>query len=286
MLKTAVTPESTGGYYPLDPELLNDAIPLLKQRLKASLADKKLREAEALKRRIAELQMKQQSAQREQLKLRQASERITVEAAHMSDYAEFNLRWDDTIAKYARECEAQLQDLKAAHVREVKKKTEELEATTPGGAKLSSETLNMKKKYETYIKVGMYIEAHDLTAKIEARETTERSARGEQRQLQISNKLKNFEERKQLELKALKAKLRKGYNELQRRRASELETVVKRYQNNTKQLGSSQGIEKNKRDGRHTTSAGRTSLEANSISRILASSRAGTPGVTYRHKHR
>jgi hypothetical protein len=62
--------------------------------------------------------------------------------------------------------------------------------------------------------------------------------------------------------------------------------VVKRYQNNTKQLGISQGIEKNKRDGRHTTSAGRTSLEVNSISRILASSRAGTPGVTYRPKHR
>jgi hypothetical protein len=286
MLQTAVTPESTGGHYYLDPELLNDAIPLLRRRLKESIADKRLREAEAIKRRIAELQTKQQSAQREQLRDRQASERITVEAAHMSDYTEFNLRWDDAMTKYARECEAQLQDLKAAHERDIKKKTEELETTTPGGAKLSSELLNMKKKCETYVKVGMYIEAHDLTAKIEAREATERSAWEEQRQIQIRNKLRFFEERKRLELKALKAKLRKGNDELQRRRARELETVIKRYQNNAKQLGISQGIEKNKCDGRHTTLAGCSSLEVTSISRILASSRGGTPGVTYRPKHR
>lgn len=287
MLSAAVTPESTlRSKTPFDPALLQDAVPLLKQRQKECIAEGKFLEAEALKHRVAELLVKQRQVELTQLKSRQASERVTVEAAHMDDYREFNARWDESLAKYTRESEAQMGDLKATHETQRRSKLAELEETTPNEAKLSSAVLNMKKKLQAYLKSEMFAEAHELRQQIEAKEAEEFVDWAHQRSLQIQKKMKFFEDKKLIEVRALKSKLKKGYDELTRRRAAEMEIVIKRYQNNAKQLSVSQGIEKNKRDGRHTTSAGRTSLEVTSISRILASSRSTTPGVVYRPKLR
>lgn len=287
MLSSAVTPESTlTSKLSFDALMLTDSLPLLKLRLKECITDGKLLEAEVLKQKIAEAHVKQRQAELSQLRARQAIERETVQTAHLDDYREFNEQWDNTMTDYTRESEAQINDLKNAHEVEQRKKLAQLELSTPTEAKLSPSLLNMQRKLDAYVKASMYLEAHSLNQEIESKKILERKTWEQIRNTQIQKKLHTFIERQQIEAKALRDKLKKGYDELMRRRGAEMETVIKRYQNNAKQLKISQSIEKNKRDGLHTTSAGCSTLEVGSISRILASSRAGTPSTSYRPKQK
>jgi hypothetical protein len=288
MFSTAQTPESTiiSKQGLIDPKTLADAIPLLKHRLKACIAERNFMEAEILKHRIDELEIKHHEVQQSILKSRQSVDRVSVEEAHLDDYREFNAHWDQVMKKYESDSEAQLKELKVTHEAERRSKLEELEKLTPTVYKPSSKLLEMRQKVGAFVKNQMFIEAHNITHEIELREHEEQKAHDTHRQVIIKKKLKFFEERKQVELTALKDKLKVGFEELERQRGSELETVIKRYQANATQLVISQSIEKNKYDGLHTTLAGRSSLDVTSISRIIASSRASTPGVSYRPKRR
>jgi hypothetical protein len=266
----------------LHAENLAEVVPMLKERQQKCIQEGNLMEAEAIKLKILSLQKRQKALEDEELTARQKADRESVEEAHLERFNDFNAVWDEKLAEYSRDSEAQLQKLADRHQTERMQVLQRLEDEMPKTAKACSKVLSLQRRKEVHIRAEEYKEAHHIQLEIEELDRLEQKKWDEERLESIAKQLRKIDDKHATELGGIKRKLKSGYDETKRERAVAMETLIKKYQNDIKQLESAQKIEKNKRDGKHTTSAGRSTMQAASISRILASSRAGTPASSFR----
>lgn len=263
-------------------ENLAEVIPMLKERQHKCIEEGNLMEAEAIKLKILSIQKRQKELEDEEMLARQKADRETVEAAHADRFNVFNAEWDEKLAKYTADVEVQLQKLSEEHQVNRNEMLAQLELSLPKTAKASSRVLDLQRKKEVHIRAEEFKEAHMLQMESQELEKREQEKWDRERAETIGKHMKKFEDKLATELNGIKRKVKTGYEEMKRERSVLMETLIKRYQNDIKQLENAQKIEKNKHDGKHTTSAGRSSMQVASISRILASSRAGTPANSFR----
>mmetsp|Transcript_14893 Transcript_14893/g.27528 ORF Transcript_14893/g.27528 Transcript_14893/m.27528 type:complete len:285 (-) Transcript_14893:74-928(-) len=273
------SPDLKSSFYA---ENLAEVVPMLKERQTKCIEEGNLMEAEAIKLKILSIQKRQKELEDEELLSKQKADKESVEAAHLERFNAFNAEWDEKLASYTADVESQLKQLSAKHAADRQAALEELEKSIPKTPKSSSKLLDLLRKKEVHIRAEEFKEAYQLQLEHEDLERRELEKWEREREESIAKHMKKFDDKLSTELNGLKRKFKAGYDEMKSERASKMETLIKRYQNDIKQLESAQKIEKNKRDGKHTTSAGRSSMQVASISRILASSRAGTPANSFR----
>mmetsp|Transcript_33006 Transcript_33006/g.32712 ORF Transcript_33006/g.32712 Transcript_33006/m.32712 type:complete len:288 (+) Transcript_33006:14-877(+) len=241
-------------------------------------------EAEKAVEQIQKLKIQEQKLKEKELLQKQKKEVEQVEFGHLEEFQEFNSLWEEEFDKYKQECKLQLMDLEKTHSSQLEEKQKEAEEKIKIIHKPCSKKLNLMKAKEIAIKQEQYKLAHDLTQEIKILEEEELEKAEAERKIKIEKFMEKVVKQQKVEYEMLKNRLKRNYEELKRRRGMEMERVIKHAQNNKKELERVQGHEKVIAKGRLNSPLSWTMNESTSISRILQTSKSGTPGISVRRR--
>lgn len=241
-------------------------------------------EAEKAKDQIKNLKVLERKMREKELVSKQKKEVEQVETGHLEEFNEFNELWEEEFSKYKHECKLQMTELEASHSSQLSEKRKEAEETIKMNPKPCSKKLNLIKAREKAVKQEQYKLAHDYTQEIQKLELQEIEKAEKIRREKIENFMEKIVRQQKVEYENLKVRLRRNYDELKRRRGMEMERVIKHAQNNKQELERVQGHEKVAMTGKLACQLTWTLNESQSMSRILQTSRVGTPGISVRSK--
>jgi hypothetical protein len=158
----------------------------------------------------------------------------------------------------------------------------QLEESIPVIPKHSPELLNLRRIQDTLVKNKEYKEAHLVQQQMIDLEERLKSTWGLERDSKIQQNLTALTKRQENEINSFKQKILAGAEELKKMKVTELEAIMKKYQNLRKEMKITHKLEKNRFDGKHTTGCGTSRLDLNQSSRAIfnlrtpASSRPAT----------
>ena len=187
---------------------------------------------------------------------KQAKEIADIENSYSEELKSFNEDWDDRMQKYKAQCQEDEEQLNQRQANEKETTTKALEENIPIIPKHSSEFLNLKRIQETLVRNKEYKEAHAIQQKMIELEEKEKLTWGEDRSSKIAQSLASLGKKHENEINSFKQKAKNGYEEKKKQRASNLESLVKKYQNLRKEIKIAHKLEKNRLDGKHTTGSG------------------------------
>eukprot|EP01052_Picozoa_sp_SAG31_P011450 SAG31_NODE_648_length_13204_cov_57.612908_4_plen_146_part_00 len=110
--------------------------------------------------------------------------------------------------------------------------------------KFSKELLNIRRIQETLAKQKEYAEAHKTKMKADLMEAEEMERFREQQSTKNLSKERQYLNKQQQEISALRKRIQTGRDELKKQRTMELERLLQRYQNVKNELESQQNIER------------------------------------------
>lgn len=119
----------------------------------------------------------------------------------------------------------------------------EVEASIPLKTKDSATLLNMRRIEESLARQEKYLEAHKAQQQRIQIEKEEREKWNKLRENKIRAQLELFRKKKETELNALRQRIKSGQEEQKKAREIELERLLHKYQNVTKELEIHQGNE-------------------------------------------
>ena len=248
------------------------------------VAQGKFLEAEKAKQKIQKLRVEEVKYKEQELKNRQQKETEEVEQGHIQDFQEFNQLWEKELGEFEEACRKQIEDLRNKHEEELATTKEEAAAQFIEKQKPTQKKIELNKSKEIAIKLEEYLKAHAISQELSALEKEELTTFEARKKEFIKKAVAKVEDRQEIEMEGLKNRLRRTHEELKRKRGMEMERVIKRFQNNKKELERAQVMELSIASGKVNTPAAWNMMESQSISRILQSSRAGTPGLLLKGK--
>ena len=95
--------------------------------------------------RITELKEQEFNMQYQQLAFNHQQRQEELQAAHISQYQQFNSHWDEMITKIQQEDEQELEETENRHIAELQENRSSLEENLPLEFKQSTELLNQRK---------------------------------------------------------------------------------------------------------------------------------------------
>ena len=178
------------------------------------------------------------------MRSRQIAERLGVEEAHMLEFQQFNMIWDQKMGEYEGHAEELVEAMKERHASELRDYQRRL-MTKQIRPKFSKDLLNLRKIQETLAKQKEYVfllffllylilyfsfylffsyaEAHKIKLKADALEAWELEKWHSQRQQDLLAKEGKFKHIKQQELVALQKRIQTGREEQKKQRHQDLE---------------------------------------------------------------
>ena len=182
----------------------------------------------------------------EELQSKQENERIELEDSHLLEYQEFMNSWEKRLNNHKKDSEQQKFLMIEKHKREKIQLLEKLEKQIPLNPKPSGELLNMIKIQEGLIKQQDYGEAHKVQQRINLLTRSENSTWDKERKRKIMQQESHLDKKQEVELNALKKRLKTLEDEMNVARIAELESLLQKYQNAKKDLQNYQIQELNK----------------------------------------
>lgn len=215
------------------------------QALQSSLeSQEKYLEAESINHQIQQLIEDSKIALNRELELRQNSEKMELESAHDSEFAEFRAEWENRLVEYRENARKVEEELKKRQGKEREKRIQEYAAGLPTQPKPSVKLLEARKMKESLIKGKKYKEVHDITQKITDLELKDNEKFLLSTQEKIEQMRRTIQAKQSLEFNSLHLKHDIGFKELLRQRELALERLTKRFKNSTSTLANCQGIVK------------------------------------------
>ena len=248
------------------------------------VAQGKFLDAEKAKQKILKLKIEEVKYRENELKSKQQKETEEVEQGHIQDFQEFNQLWEKELSEFEEGCRKQIEDLRARHEEEQTAAREAAALHFIEKQKPTQKKVDLNKAKESAIKLEEYLKAHAISQELAALEKEESLSFESRKKDFVKKQLAKLEDKQEIEMEGLKNRLRRIHEELKRKRGMEMERVIKRFQNNKKELERAQGMELSIASGKVNTPAAWNTMESSSISRILQSSRAGTPGLILKSK--
>lgn len=248
------------------------------------VAQGKYLDAEKAKQKILKLKVEEAKYRENELKGKQQKETEEVEQGHIQDFQEFNQLWEKELSDFEEACRKQIEELKAKHEEKQIQTREAAEVAFLEKQKPSQKKNDLNKAKESAVKQEEYLKAHAISQELAALEREEAATFENRKKAFIKKQLLKLEDSQEIEMEGLKNRLRRTHEELKRKRGMEMERVIKRFQNNKKELERAQVMELSIASGKVNTPAAWNMMESSSISRILQSSRAGTPGLLLKSK--
>lgn len=212
-------------------------------------------EAARANARLLALRKQLQEKKAAMLSTKHVSERAALEARQEDECKTFAEEWDMRMTMFTENCAKQEEELAAKHAAQFEEHQKKLEAEIPTIPKHAADYLNAKRIQQTLIKQRNYNEAHKIQKHMRELEAEEQVYWGESRKNKIEQALRNLQAQQEAEMSGLKKKLNRGLEELNKDKARELETLLRRYQNLKKEMETYQRIEQNKLEGRHSMGA-------------------------------
>ncbi|CAG9323709.1 unnamed protein product [Blepharisma stoltei] len=231
-------------------------------------------EAEKVHQRILHFKAEQKQRREDELSERQAKEAADLETTFEEEFKAFNDDWDNRMNTYKENCKEMEQQMKGKQENEFETTKKSLEESIPIIPKHSSEYLNLKRIQDTLVRNKEYVEAHAIQQQMIDLEENEKKDWGKDRDTQISLALSTLSKRHEHELEAFKLKAGKGFDELKKLRAAEMESLLKRYQNLKAEQKNAHKLQKNRFYGKHTTGSGLYKTENTASSKVLFTPRA------------
>ena len=208
--------------------------------------DGKFKKAQLLKKQIEEELLGEENKMYEELQSKQENERIELEDSHLLEYQEFMNSWEKRLNNHKKDSEQQKFLMIEKHKREKIQLLEKLEKQIPLNPKPSGELLNMVKIQEGLIKQQDYGEAHKVQQRINLLMRSENSTWDKERKRKIMQQESHLDKKQEVELNALKKRLKTLEDEMNVVRIAELESLLQKYQNAKKDLQNYQIQELNK----------------------------------------
>jgi cobalamin biosynthesis Mg chelatase CobN len=130
---------------------VQDFLEILEEHRKNCERPGKYVEAEIAKNRLEELRLHEENRRREAMRSRQIAERLGVEEAHMLEFQQFNMIWDNKMSEYERHAEELIGAMKERHAAELRDYQRQLmgKQIKP---KFSRDLLNLRKIQDTLAK--------------------------------------------------------------------------------------------------------------------------------------
>jgi cobalamin biosynthesis Mg chelatase CobN len=130
---------------------VQDFLEILEEHRKNCERQGKYVEAEISKNRLEELRLHEENRRREAMRSRQIAERLGVEEAHMLEFQQFNMIWDNKMADYETHAEELVEAMKDRHGGELRDFQRKLmgKQIRP---KFSRDLLNLRKIQDTLAK--------------------------------------------------------------------------------------------------------------------------------------
>ena len=241
-------------------------------------------EAEKAKQKILKLKKEESKYREQELKQRQQLETDEVEQGHIQDFQEFNELWEKELSTFEEGCRKQIEELRLKHEQDLEESRQASLKEFDDKQKPSQKKVDLVKTRDSAAKLEEYLKAHAVSQQIAEIEKEEKQSYEARKKKHMEKSLARVEDRQNVEMEGLKNRLRRTHEELKRKRGMEMERVIKRFQNNKKELERFQSMEISIASGKINTPAAWNFMESQSISRILMSSRAGTPGLMLKEK--
>lgn len=222
---------------------VQDFLEILEDHRKNCERQGKYVEAEIAKNRLDELKLHEENRRREAMRSRQIAERLGVEEAHMLEFQQFNMFWDQKMNDYEAHAENLMKSMQERHLEEMKdlQRTLVVKQLKP---KFSKDLLNLRKIQDTIAKQKNYAEAHKMKLKGDALEAWEIEKWHNTRQTDFLAKEEKFKMQKHNELNALKKRIHTGRDEQKMTRHTDLEKLLQRYQNVKAELEAQHNLER------------------------------------------
>lgn len=166
-----------------------------------------------------------------------------IESAHLEEFREFNDFWDKKMHEYDEEAKKVEESLIQKNEEDFQSFQKDVEASIPMKTKDTATLLNLRKIEESLAKQEKYLEAHKAQQQRLQLEKEERDKWNTIRQGKIKAQLELFRKKKETELNALRQRIKSGQEEQKKAREIELERLLHKYQNVTKELEIHQGNE-------------------------------------------
>lgn len=200
-------------------------------------------EAEIAKNRLEELKLHEENRRKEAMRSRQIAERLGVEEAHMLEFQQFNSVWDRKMDEYDANAAELILAMKERHAGELRDFQQRLIAKQPA-PKYSKELLNLRKIQDVLAKQKNYAEAAKIKQKGDELMAWEQEKWEAQQQAEMYQKEMRFKHKLKSELLALKKRIASGKAEQKRQRQTDLERLLRRYQNVKMELEQQQNLER------------------------------------------
>lgn len=198
--------------------------------------------------------MQEEAKSYDELQSKQENERIELEDSHLLEYQEFVNSWDKTLNNHKKDSDQQIFLMIEKQKREKIQLLEKLEKQIPLNPKPSGELLNMIKIQEGLIKQQDYGEAHKVQQRINLLTRSENISWDKERKRKIMQQESHLDKKQEIELNALKKRLKTIEDEMNVTRVAELESLLQKYQNAKKDLQNIQIQELNRFSGQKINS--------------------------------
>lgn len=227
---------------------------MLREQCRAYEREGKFKRAQLLKKQIEDELMQEEAKTYEELQSKQENERIELEDSHLLEYQEFVNTWDKALNNHKKDSDQQVFLMIEKQKREKIQLLEKLEKQIPLSPKPSSELLNMIKIQEGLIKQQDYGEAHKVQQRINMLTRSENISWDKERKRKIMQQESHLDKKQEVELNALKKRLKTVEDEMNVQRVAELESLLQKYQNAKKDLQNIQIQELNRFSGQKINS--------------------------------
>ena len=218
------------------------------------------------------LKKEQKSIRKQKLEEKQTNEASALENDSNEEIRNFDKDWDERIENYKFHCRDSEEQLKQRHFVEFESAKKLLEENTPVIPKHSSEILNCKRIQDTLIKNKEYKQAHIIQQKIIELEEKEKLSWKDERATKIQQSLTALVKKHEGELNRLIQRAKNGFGELKKQRATELESLIKKYQNLKKKMKIAHKMEKNRFNGLLTAGGFRNDTSTSFLSQKIKNS--------------
>eukprot|EP00996_Jenningsia_fusiforme_P001566 NODE_243_length_2616_cov_4.208414_g221_i0.p1 GENE.NODE_243_length_2616_cov_4.208414_g221_i0~~NODE_243_length_2616_cov_4.208414_g221_i0.p1 ORF type:complete len:329 (-),score=86.31 NODE_243_length_2616_cov_4.208414_g221_i0:1439-2425(-) len=259
---------------------LDDYIHVLSQYRTACERCGNYQEAELVQQVVRQLRLEDESRHISAIAVQQENERQGLEEAHMLEFQNFNRIWNEKIASFEEhqlDCEASMLERHSAELADFHGAIMEGHAHLRV-SKFSKELLNMRKIQETLARQKNYPDAHKIKIKADKVEAVERERMAREQAESFAKKEAQILSRHKAELTAMRKRMDRGRDELERARKRELEMLLRRYRNVRAGLLGQQNILKAKTGnilGKHAENSKREVSGASAIQVALGSGAFG-----------
>lgn len=238
--------------------------------------------AEKIALLVLEAQEEIRRERSKQISTLQLQQKIDLETRQLEDFESFKGVWEKRTKEKRERDRAVVQETEERCRKELEDLRLQLEATLPLHPKPSAALLSLRETERRAARAKHYQEAQFSKARalelVQLELEQHLQSRNEKIQHEIDLRAKRLDQ----EMRNLKQRLQREEAELLRSRTQEADALVKRFQNAKSELDTTQGMERNRVQGKHSA-AGRNSAHSQVLERLL---HTPTKGRSSRATHR